>query len=209
MEQVIMQIWKFLIKLFTCAWNGLRKKKVRTKQKKKTKKKKTKRGLQHSDIGSFSPFSHPNINILSAHAHGDGLDKPLRRLSTNSARAQSAPEVALYGCYAVSYTIDKPCKAPWRSEVLKATGWGANWHALAGTRIPRTRQFNLEVAFYHVTSSFIHMCRFMCRAKWSDLEKHLSQCVHLNGLAPVCFRKCLVSSSLLAKRHTQPSQEHL
>lgn len=38
---------------------------------------------------------------------------------------------------------------------------------------------------------------------------HLSQWLHLNGLAPVCFLKCLVSSSLRAKRHSQPSHEHL
>lgn len=52
-------------------------------------------------------------------------------------------------------------------------------------------------------------CLFMCRARWSDLEKHLSQWEHLKGLAPVCFLKCLVNSSLLAKRHSHPSQEHL
>ena len=38
---------------------------------------------------------------------------------------------------------------------------------------------------------------------------HLSQWLHLNGFAPVCFLKCLVSSSLRAKRHSQPSHEHL
>ncbi len=38
---------------------------------------------------------------------------------------------------------------------------------------------------------------------------YLSQWLHLNGFAPVCFLKCLVSSSLLAKRHSQPSHEHL
>ena len=32
------------------------------------------------------------------------------------------------------------------------------------------------------------MWRFMWRARWSDLAKHLSQTRHLNGLAPVCFR---------------------
>ena len=49
-------------------------------------------------------------------------------------------------------------------------------------------------------------CRFMWSARWSDLEKLLSHCAHLNGLTPVCFRWCLVSSSDLAKRHSQPSQ---
>lgn len=38
---------------------------------------------------------------------------------------------------------------------------------------------------------------------------HLSQWLHLNGFAPVCFLKCLVNSSLRAKRHSQPSHEHL
>lgn len=38
---------------------------------------------------------------------------------------------------------------------------------------------------------------------------YLSQWLHLNGFAPVCFLKCRVSSSLLAKRHSQPSHEHL
>lgn len=32
------------------------------------------------------------------------------------------------------------------------------------------------------------MCLFMCRARWSDREKHLSQWLHLNGFAPVCLR---------------------
>ena len=38
---------------------------------------------------------------------------------------------------------------------------------------------------------------------------YLSQWLHLNGFAPVCFLKCLVNSSLRAKRHSQPSHEHL
>lgn len=38
---------------------------------------------------------------------------------------------------------------------------------------------------------------------------HLSQWLHLKGFAPVCFLKCLVSSSLRAKHHSQPSHEHL
>lgn len=43
------------------------------------------------------------------------------------------------------------------------------------------------------------------RQNWA----YLSQWLHLNGFAPVCFLKCRVSSSLLAKRHSQPSHEHL
>lgn len=80
----------------------------------------------------------------------------------------------------------------------------------------------------------VQVCRFMCNARWSEREKHLkikqkwlciahnlfetlwshththlSHWLHLKGLAPVCFLKCLVSSSLRAKRHSQPSHEHL
>lgn len=33
-----------------------------------------------------------------------------------------------------------------------------------------------------------HWWRFMCRARWSEREKHRSQWLHLNGLEPVCFR---------------------
>ena len=55
----------------------------------------------------------------------------------------------------------------------------------------------------------VYWCLFMWRAKWSDLEKLLSHWRHLNGLRPVCFRWCLVSSSERANRHSQPSQEHL
>ncbi len=53
-----------------------------------------------------------------------------------------------------------------------------------------------------------HWCLFMWRARWSDLEKLRSQCWHLNGFTPVCFRWCRVSSSDLANRHSQPSHEH-
>lgn len=51
--------------------------------------------------------------------------------------------------------------------------------------------------------------RFMCRARWSDRAKHLSQTLHLKGLAPVCFRIWRVSSSDLAKRHWQLWKWHL
>lgn len=53
------------------------------------------------------------------------------------------------------------------------------------------------------------MHRGVSGARWRRLPAHLSQWLHLNGFAPVCFLKCLVSSSLRAKRHSQPSHEHL
>jgi len=56
---------------------------------------------------------------------------------------------------------------------------------------------------------FVYWCLFMCNAKWSLREKDLSQWTHLNGLTPVCFRWCRVSSSDRANRHSQPSHEHL
>ena len=55
---------------------------------------------------------------------------------------------------------------------------------------------------------FAYWCLFMCNAKWSLREKDLSQWTHLNGLTPVCFRWCRVSSSDRANRHSQPSHEH-
>ena len=55
---------------------------------------------------------------------------------------------------------------------------------------------------------FVYWCLFMCNAKWSLREKDLSQWTHLNGLTPVCFRWCRVSSSDRANRHSQPSHEH-
>lgn len=48
----------------------------------------------------------------------------------------------------------------------------------------------------------------MCNDRWSDLEKALSQTLHLNGLSPVCLRKWRVSSSDLANRQVQPSHVH-
>lgn len=74
-----------------------------------------------------------------------------------------------------------PAKPLGESEVLKATGKGANWHALAGTRIPRTRQLNLEVALksrdfrihsyvsLHVQSQMVRSGETsvtMCALKW-------------------------------------------
>lgn len=58
-------------------------------------------------------------------------------------------------------------------------------------------------------NEWIYWCLFMWRARWSDLEKHRSQWLHLNGLDPVCFLKCLVNSSDLANLHSHPSHEHL
>ena len=52
------------------------------------------------------------------------------------------------------------------------------------------------------------MCLFMCRDKWSDREKALSHILHWNGLSPVCFLMCLVSSSDLANLQLQPFQLH-
>lgn len=36
--------------------------------------------------------------------------------------------------------------------------------------------------------SFLHMCLFMWRARWSDLENALSHRWHWKGLCPVCLR---------------------
>lgn len=103
----------------------------------------------------------------------------------------------------------------------RGTGYGAKWHALAGTRFPPFRSRAIQPGGWSVSRSgddifpslswcwSPYRCLFMWSARWSDLEKHLSQWVHLNGLAPVCFLKCLVNSSLLAKRHSHPSHEHL
>ena len=52
------------------------------------------------------------------------------------------------------------------------------------------------------------MCLFMCRERWSDLEKALSHILHWNGLSPVCFLMCLVSSSDLANLQLQPFHVH-
>lgn len=53
------------------------------------------------------------------------------------------------------------------------------------------------------------MWRFLCRARWSEREKLRSQSGHWKGLIPVCFRKCLVSSSDRANFHVHPSHVHL
>lgn len=52
-----------------------------------------------------------------------------------------------------------------------------------------------------------HTCLFMCNARWSDRLKALWQSIHSYGFCPVCFRKCLVSSSERANFHPQPSHE--
>lgn len=48
--------------------------------------------------------------------------------------------------------------------------------------------------------------RRMCSARWSEREKHFSQRWHLNGFEPVCFLKCRVNSSDLAKLQVQSGQ---
>lgn len=51
--------------------------------------------------------------------------------------------------------------------------------------------------------------RFICRARWSDREKHRPHTIHLNGFAPVCFRMWRVSSSDLANLQSHPGQLQL
>lgn len=55
----------------------------------------------------------------------------------------------------------------------------------------------------------VYWCLFIWSARWSDLEKHLSQWEHLKGLDPVCFLKWRVNSSDRANLHSHPSHEHL
>lgn len=66
-----------------------------------------------------------------------------------------------------------------------------------------------EFKFFFTQDCCCGWCLFICSAKWSDLAKALSQNWHLNGLAPVCFLKCLVSSSDRANLHSHPSHVHL
>ena len=39
-----------------------------------------------------------------------------------------------------------------------------------------------------VLGFLFYECLFMCKARWSDREKHRSQWTHLKGFAPVCLR---------------------
>ena len=56
---------------------------------------------------------------------------------------------------------------------------------------------------------FVFKCLFRCKARWSDLAKLRSHCVHLKGLIPVCFLWCRVNSSDLANFQVHPSQAQL
>ena len=83
--------------------------------------------------------------------------------------------------------------------------------ALLKTSLPSQNvSYRLSRAVAETTPLFYEegWCLFMWSAKWSDLLKLLSHWAHLNGLTPVCFLWCLVSSSDRAKRHSQPSQGH-
>lgn len=51
--------------------------------------------------------------------------------------------------------------------------------------------------------------RLRWRARWSERANARSQCWHLNGLTPVCFLMCRVSSSDRANFQLHPSQLHL
>ncbi len=62
------------------------------------------------------------------------------------------------------------------------TGYGAKWHALAGTHSPpiscRARSTRKLFRTQHIPSTKLRpaqRCLFMCRARWSDLEKHLEE----------------------------------
>ena len=54
------------------------------------------------------------------------------------------------------------------------------------------------------SSNHIVIWRFICSDKWSDLENARSHNRHWNGRSPVCFRLCLVSSSLRANFQPHP-----
>ncbi len=51
-------------------------------------------------------------------------------------------------------------------------------------------------------------CLFMWSDRWSLLEKDLEQRWQQKGFCPVCFLKCLVSSSDLANFQSHPSHVH-
>lgn len=78
------------------------------------------------------------------------------------------------------------------------------------TRTVRETEYQEEWGVTEVETGFqTSMWRFLWRARWSEREKLRSQSGHWKGLIPVCFRKCLVSSSDRANFHVQPSQVHL
>lgn len=87
--------------------------------------------LPHHTVLIDPPHTvNPTINILSAHAHGKGLGTSASPGHPNTTHhRRSAASDVIFFC---------PQKT-FQGEVLEATGWGAKWHALAGTRtlLPR------------------------------------------------------------------------
>ena len=78
-------------------------------------------------------------------------------------------------------------------------------NAFIGNEIWMTA-FNIMLSFI-LLSSIAYRWRFIWRDKWSLLENARGQCWHWNGLAPVCFLICRVSSSERANLQVHPSQE--
>lgn len=88
--------------------------------------------LPHHTVLLDPPHTvNPTINILSAHAHGKGLGTT-QKIGTSG---ESRPPKHHTPQALCRFWHDFFCpRKTFQGEVLEATGWGAKWHALAGTR---------------------------------------------------------------------------
>lgn len=118
-------------------------------------------------VRSSITYSRPIINILSARAHG----RRRRRLGASVRDPQPC------GRYAVSlHDLFSPLKTFQGREALEATGLGCKMACFGWNTHPFFQGWltSKPLSPQDSTSSPTQRCLFMCRARWSDLEKHLS-----------------------------------
>lgn len=92
-------------------------------------------------------------------------------------------------------------------ELVFVSEWAVHWCLV---RASDRLYFWPHPSTTHVKTFFsaVWRCVFRCLLRWSFLPKALLQTSHLWGRTPVWIRLCRVSSSLRAKRLSQPSKVH-
>lgn len=91
--------------------------------------------ITQSEMGPLHTV-HPTSNILSAHAHAKGLGTT-RKVGTGGESGPPKHHTPQVLCR-FRRAVFRP-RETFQVEVPEAAGWGAKWHALAGTRtlLPR------------------------------------------------------------------------
>lgn len=129
-----------------------------------------------------SPFSCPDIHIFQL-SFSTWYSKSCQGKCCSSWK-DGLPSVETYlwiDWYCIP-SLWKTCLVISKDKALVRVHYHGR-HGLSCTMLSVFRQCVL----YTFLSSPAYKCRFMCSAKWSDLEKARSHFWHWKGRCPVCF----------------------